>query len=208
MKKIAFLLDNSGSMASNLPALKTFLSSLNTLLAKKNAGFYGRTFTYNLDSNIHQSPAALSANYYASGGTAIVSSLNKFVESLNQVNGFESTDKVLAICITDGQEESSYNETTAKNICEQVQIQETILRWDWLFVGTDADAVKFSSKVGIKPGKTLQMTENTQGFKAALDSLYNIIDNWADDLIAGDNFFSDEDRKAQTVASTRGSQLI
>lgn len=193
-KKLAFLLDNSGSMVSHKQLIQIFLKRADSLLATKNATYYGRNFSGTLQSGVYDSAAKHASSYRADGGsTAIQESLLQFIDSLNPRNGFQSTDKVLAVLFTDGQASSShYYEEIIK---EKITIMENNLRWDWLYIGTDPNAIKFSSCLGIKPGKSLRMSDNYTGFEAALDSLLEIIDGWAENKISGDNFFSDSDRE-------------
>ena len=208
MKKLALLLDNTGSMSSYSHEVKNFLSQLSALLASKDATFYGRLFETSLNGRVYTQALSLSHAYQAGGGpTGICNSLDEFLDSLGQQHGFQPTDKVLAIVVTDGKDDR-YSADTAKGICERVRIMETALRWDWLFVGTDTAAIAYSAKLGIKPGKTLQMTNNHEGFQAALDSLLHIVNGWAEDKISGDEFFSEQDRTAQTVASGQASKVI
>jgi hypothetical protein len=205
-KKLALLLDDSGSMASHKHTLRSFLDRLQLLLDKKDVQLYARTFSGYI-GNEYVSVADLRRSYSANGSdTDICGSLSKFLDSLNTSTGFQPTDKVLSIVFTDGQD-GHYDSGTAKNICERIRTMETALRWDWLFMGTDKKAIEYSTKLGIKPGKTLQMSNTAHNFEAALNSLLNIIDGWAEDKVSGDNFFTDADRSA-AVENKVGSRLI
>lgn len=108
------------------------------------------------------------------GMTALYDALGKFIKRtghyLNSIIEENRPSKVLIIVITDGQENAS-RDYTASEIKKMIELQESTYSWDFVYLGTNQDALLEGEKFGNQRSKSLTYEANTQGINLAFDVL-------------------------------------
>jgi hypothetical protein len=118
-------------------------------------------------------------------------------------------DKCLVIVITDGEHNAGNCAYAKEQVAAEVSLAEDSMGWDFLFVGTDLDAYHLGSELGIKPGKALSFATSQDGFEKMLDSLQSIISRWVAGQVQHDqDFFTQQDREAQSTLGARGTVIL
>lgn len=108
------------------------------------------------------------------GMTALYDALGKFIKrtghSLSSIVEENRPSKVLIIVITDGQENASID-YTASEIKKMVELQEKIYSWDFVYLGSNQDALLEGEKFGNQRSKSLTYEANTRGINTAFEVL-------------------------------------
>lgn len=141
----------------------------------------------------------------ANGGTNIYGSI---MDTMTELRGqqFGAHSKVLTMVITDGEHSSNSGRNyTTTDVASEVHIAESIMGWDFLFLGTNSNAYLVGNDMGIKPGKTLSFASSNAGFEAMLTSVDGIFDRWIGGALAHDaDFFSKQEREQQAELGATG----
>lgn len=109
-------------------------------------------------------PALTMETYAPSGGTALLDAMGKTIHAtgrrLAAMPEADRPGKVIVVIITDGEENSS-REFTYPQVNEMIGHQRDVYKWEFIFVGTNQDAIASAAKIGIAPGSAL--TYGTSG---------------------------------------------
>ena len=116
-------------------------------------------------------PALTMETYRPSGGTALLDAMGKTIDAtgkrLAAMPEASRPGKVIVVVITDGEENSS-REYTYPRLNEMICHQRDVYKWEFMFVGTNQDAIASASKVGIDPQNALTFGASPRATRLAL----------------------------------------
>ena len=119
-------------------------------------------------------PALTMETYTPSGGTALLDAMARTIHATGQrlaaMPAAERPGKVIVVIITDGEENSS-REFTYPQVNEMICHQRDAYKWEFIFVGTNQDAIASASKIGIQPGSALRYGTSGRAMGLAMDVL-------------------------------------
>lgn len=164
---IAIVLDESGSMQSTKSdAIGGFNQFLDD--QKKLPGFATLTFvkfntSYAFVHNglpIINIPSLTAEEYWPAGGTALVDAICRTIEGMGKrleaMDEDKRPSKVIVVIITDGEENSS-TKFTRHQMNEMIKHQEEVYKWQFVFIGSNQDAIATAASYGIKAQSSLNM---------------------------------------------------
>jgi uncharacterized protein YegL len=154
---------------------------------------YEVTFTEKRPSDV---PALTMETYTPSGGTALLDAMGKTIDATGKRLAAMAKEsrpgKVIVVVITDGEENSS-REYTYPRVNEMICHQRDVYKWEFIFVGTNQDAIASASRIGIQAQNALTYGTSPRATRLAMDVLAGSISA----LRAGHSgHFTDEDREA------------
>jgi uncharacterized protein YegL len=154
---------------------------------------YEVTFTEKRPSDV---PALTMETYTPSGGTALLDAMGKTIDATGKRLAAMAEEsrpgKVIVVVITDGEENSS-REYTYPRVNEMICHQRDVYKWEFIFVGTNQDAIASASRIGIQAQNALTYGTSPRATRLAMDVLAGSISA----LRAGHSgHFTDEDREA------------
>lgn len=129
---------------------------------------------------------------------AIGQTINVLGSKLSEMPEAQRPEKVIVVIITDGQENASRHFTSAQ-INDLITHQRDVYKWEFVFIGSNQDAISTASALGISARSSLTYANNAAGNAAAYTSLAKATTA----LRSGDAvcmLFSDEDRQEQKKA--------
>lgn len=170
---LLFIIDRSGSMYS----IRTDMEGGITTLLKDQEEIEGKVtvdFAYFDDKFIYEDKmlalTAAAPKINPRGGTAlndaIVRASTEFGASLAALPEEERPGKVLVVIVTDGQENSSRESTTA-DVKNTIETQQSEFNWNYVFLGADENAVLTASNFGIQRGSAMRYTASADGVATA-----------------------------------------
>ena len=123
--------------------------------------------------------------------------MDAVINGINDISSLcNGSDKVMIIVLTDGQDVNS--QSSARDVCREVQRVESVLNWDFLFVGTNQDAEAVGRDLGVQTSKTLSFACNHQGWDAMLEELSRVCERWVTgNLQSNDDFFTSDVKSIQ-----------
>lgn len=140
------------------------------------------------------------------GWTALLDAMGRTINTtgarLAATPAAERPDKVIVVVITDGQENRS-QEFTAEKIKEMVEHQRDVYKWEFVFLGSNQDAILVAKQYGVPQANTMSYDADPHGTRAA----YAAVSSNMASMRAGSSrtmSFSD-DQRAEHVANTGGS---
>jgi uncharacterized protein YegL len=140
-------------------------------------------------------PALTMDTYRPSGGTALLDAMGKTIDATGQrlaaLPEESRPGKVIVVVITDGEENSS-REYTYPRLNEMICHQRDVYKWEFIFVGTNQDAIASASKVGIEPQNALTFGASPRATRLALDVVAGSISAMRAGL---SGHFTDEERE-------------
>ena len=174
---ITVILDRSGSMqATRDDAMHGF----NALVEdqKTAAGeawlslvqFDDQYETHYTETPMRAVPALTPATYVPRGSTALLDAIGRTIDAIGQRLSARSDrdrpDKVIVVTITDGQENASTHFTGAA-ISEKIAQQRDIYKWEFIFVGSNQDAIMSAAHMNIPAAHALSFVGSGPGTRAA-----------------------------------------
>lgn len=195
---IAFLLDETGSMAS---IKDDTIGGFNTYIAQLQQDPAPKMFTLvKFDSNRHdvvykgvevQDVKPLDdASYQPGASTPLLDAAMKLIQATERRVG--NHNKVIVVIQTDGYENAS-REFTYAQLAEKVK-EKTDAGWAFLFLGAGIDAFAQAGKMGFDSGRTMSYDRNTSATMFANAAASNlryvragggrvgtVASNWTDD---------------------------
>jgi von Willebrand factor type A domain len=132
---------------------------------------YEATFTAKVPADV---PALTMESYQPSGGTALLDAMARTINATGQrlaaMPEADRPDKVIVVVITDGEENSS-RLFTYPQVNEMIGHQRDVYKWEFIFVGTNQDAIASASKIGIQPGSALTYGTSGRAARAAMSAV-------------------------------------
>lgn len=174
---ISILLDRSGSMGSikddTIGGYNNFLSQQQAIpgdctltLTQFDTGGIDIVHENTPIANV---PALNADTYQPRGGTPLLDALGKTIKStgsaLKAIPEDKRPDKIVFVIITDGEENSSHEYTKAQ-IKEMIEHQETLYKWNFVFLGANQDAFAEARSMGISSSKAAGFAGNAMGVNA------------------------------------------
>ena len=203
---IEVILDRSGSMDSCLSAT---IEGFNRFLAdqKKVGGrctvtqvqfddLYEIHYHY---SEIENVPFINRETYVPRGGTALIDAMGKSINRLGQELAAKPEhlrpSKVIVLIQTDGQENAS-REFSRTAVFEMIKRQQEKYGWDFVFAGTNQDAIASAQSYGIPTRSAIYYSNTAYGTSNAWASVSS---NIADSRIHGTAVCFNATDRASTV---------
>jgi Mg-chelatase subunit ChlD len=111
-------------------------------------------------------------NYQPRGNTPLNDALARLIletgNKLTSLNENDRPEKVIFVCITDGQENSSREHTTA-SVKAMIEVQEKVYKWKFIYIGANQDSFTEAHSRGM--GSSLNFDFDASGNKAMYSSL-------------------------------------
>jgi uncharacterized protein YegL len=115
-------------------------------------------------------PALTTETYRPSGGTALLDAMGKTIDATGQrlaaMPPESRPGKVIVVVITDGEENSS-REYTYRRVNEMICHQRDVYKWEFMFVGTNQDAIASAAMIGIDAKNALTYGRSGHATRAA-----------------------------------------
>jgi hypothetical protein len=108
---------------------------------------------------------------------AIGQGINDLEKSVAELKKNKRPSKVVMVIITDGQENASL-EFTKKQIVKMIKNKTDKLNWQFVFLSADLGAIGDALSVGFNPDAVLLFAKDSQGTKAACESLSNSVSSF------------------------------
>jgi uncharacterized protein YegL len=173
LTELVFILDKSGSM-SGLES--DTIGGYNSMLEKQKAvGGECQITTVLFDNNyelLHdridmRAVKPITENEYQIGGsTALLDAIGRTIKKIGNAQKNTAEDyrakKVMFVIITDGEENSSCEYSSAK-VKEQIERQKTKYGWEFIFLGANIDAVETAGKFGIGADRAIDYLADSKG---------------------------------------------
>lgn len=187
LTEIIFIVDRSGSMAS---IRKDMIGGFNTFLKEqKKLPTECKVSFYQFDSNYRQTncletiyeqrllgdvPELTEETFVPRGGTplydAVAKAIRRTEERLANLAGGDRPEKVLIVCITDGEENES-REWKAEQVKQMIENKEEKFKWEFVYLGANQDAWAVSNAMGVKASSTLGYIASPGGTDSMWKSL-------------------------------------
>lgn len=173
--EVILILDRSGSMASIKTdiegGLKAFIDGQKAQPGECYVSLYQFDTVYEPvfeNVNINKTP---DIKIEPRGGTALLDAIGRTINAVGiRLAATKEEDRpglVLICVLTDGQENSSREFTTAQ-VKELVTHQTDKYDWDFVFIGTNQDAVLTGASYGFMASKSLSFASNAAGISNSL----------------------------------------
>lgn len=197
---INVIIDSSGSMAH---LANDTIGSFNTFLKEQKeypgeALFTLCTFSsdYHLvhDNEKINNVADLDVHTYRPmGSTALLDAMGATIDSvgvkLNSLPEEERASKVIFLIITDGHENASRNFTAAQ-IRDKVKHQEDVYNWNFIFMGSNIDAIAAGVNLGISMNNTLNYDATAAGTEKLYSTISSNVSSYRGSNAAKVDFFN------------------
>lgn len=132
------------------------------------------------------------------GSTALLDAMGTtiaaFGAELASMPEDERPGNVVFAVMTDGMENASTDYTWPK-VKEMVEHQESVYRWNVMYLGANQDAIQVGQKLGVRAGSSITYDANDIGTRSVIATA----SAYVTDVAAGrDAGFTDEQRRAAT----------
>ena len=119
-------------------------------------------------------PALTPATYQPRGSTALLDAIGRTIDAIGRrlsarTEG-DRPDKVVVVIITDGQENASTT-FSARQISEKIAHQRHVYKWEFIFVGSNQDAVMSAAQMNIARYQALSYSSTRRGTHAAFSAV-------------------------------------
>lgn len=138
------------------------------------------SYEYNILYNnvdINTVPPLTASQYHPDGGTPLIDAFCKCIDDtkrqLSNTNEDQKPGRVIFVCITDGQENTSTKFKKA-DLTQRI-MQQTDLNWQFVFLGANQDAIGEAQDVGIAAGNSMSYSTSADGIRAAYASTSNMV---------------------------------
>lgn len=183
LTEMIFIIDRSGSMSSFTSDTINGYNSMIQEQKKNNVNALITTVLFDHEYQIIndatpiQEVNPLTENeYYARGTTALLDTiaftLTNVGSRLYNTNENDRPHKVIVTIITDGQENASkiFGRNSVK---EMIEHQQNVYSWEFMFIGSNLDAITEASSLGININNATNYTSSSAG----ITSVYNTVSN-------------------------------
>jgi len=177
LTEIAFVLDRSGSMQSQLEAA---ISGFNDFLREQRSAPGEARFTLVLFDDQYEVPCNAipiaeaveldTSTFVPRGSTALLDAVGRTIDDLGgrlAATAEESRPgQVILVILTDGLENAS-EKYTWKDISKKIKHQRDTYRWEFLFLGANQDAIATASQMNIAAGSAMSYVQDSHGILSA-----------------------------------------
>jgi len=174
--EIVCILDRSGSMAS---IIDDAIGGYNTfLLEQKKIPKPADLMVVQFDEEykvvyqgpLNDAPAMNKDTYVPRGCTALLDALGRTLNSVGERLSItpeaDRPDKVIFLIVTDGMENAS-QEFTHEQIKKMVNHQEEKYGWEFIYVGSNQDAIAVAGNIGIRSFNAVNYASSKKGARAS-----------------------------------------
>jgi uncharacterized protein YegL len=174
--EIVIVLDRSGSMSTIKNDIelgfKAFLEKQKLIEGEAYVTLYQFDNSHEKVFELKDIKDVTGVNIEPRGGTALIDSvckaINEVGERLSNTPEDDRPESVIVIVLTDGEENQS-REFTLEQMKEKVSHQQDVYKWNFVFLGTNIDAISVAQGYGMSLGSTLGFTK--VGISSTFDSL-------------------------------------
>lgn len=205
---ITLVLDRSGSMAD---CTNETITAVNEYFNGQKSGVGEATATLvQFDTKYEPNYAGVNVKevkplnretYVPRGGTALLEAIGRTIEAtgarLRAIPENERPATVLFVIQTDGEENSSAPEWTAKRVQDMIAHQRDVYGWDFIFLGAGIDAIASAAKLGLARTSALSYGKDFSGatFNKMSDNTRELRSAKSGGNFAASYQVSEEDRK-------------
>lgn len=209
---ITLLLDRTGSMAA---VRNDTVGGFNTFLAEQQRQDGECTFSLvqfddiNPQEVVHEArpirevPPLTEETFMPRGSTPLLDALGRLMtrtgERLKGLPAHQRPEKVIFVILTDGQENAS-REYTRTRVFEMIRHQRDVYKWEFVFLGSNQDAILEAGAIGIPQTTTLSYSHDSVGTQAA----YNIGGQVVSAMRAGLTKTITEEEREEAVGKGKG----
>lgn len=184
LTEIVFVVDRSGSMESirvdMIGGFNAFIKQQKTLPTECKVSFYQFDTTHPIVETIYEQkelksvPDLTLETFVPRGGTPLLDAVATVIRTVGErlaatLEG-ERPEKVLVVIITDGEENSSHEWSSAQ-VKQMIEHQEEKYKWEFVYLGANQDAWHVGNTIGVKCSSTLGYVASAGGTKAMFASL-------------------------------------
>jgi hypothetical protein len=198
--ELVIILDRSGSMATIRNDIEkgfnTYLEDQRNLPGKCEVTLY--QFDDNCEKIYQTKPIAdvRSVEIHPRGSTALIDAVCRAIKEvgdrLSSTPECDRPGKVIFQILTDGEENAS-REFSISQMRDMVKHQTEKYSWEFIFLGTNIDAISTGSSYGYSSGKSMSFNSSTEG----ITSTFSALSIATRSLRAGVDYnFNDADRVA------------
>lgn len=183
--EIVFIVDRSGSMIEiqkdMIGGFNAFIRDQQKLSTACKVSFYqfdsnGKEFLETVYENKYLSevPELTLETFVPRGGTPLYDSVAKAIrrteERLASLPEYDRPERILIVCITDGEENSSI-EWKAEQVKEVIKDKQNKDKWEFVYLGANQDAWIVGDTLGVKHSSTLGYMASAGGTDSMWKSL-------------------------------------
>jgi len=181
LTEIAFILDRSGSMDSQLePAIAGF----NKFLRDQQETPGEARFTLVLFDDRYEVPCNAipiaevvdldTTTFVPRGSTALLDAIGRTIEELgarlSATPEAERPAQVIVAILTDGHENASHDFSLRK-VSDLIAQQRDVYKWQFFFLGADQDAIATAATMNIDANSSMRFSSSAQGFRSSSRSI-------------------------------------
>jgi hypothetical protein len=181
LTEIAFILDRSGSMGSQLePAISGF----NRFLRDQQETPGEARFTLVLFDDRYEVPCNAipiaevvdldTTTFVPRGSTALLDAIGRTIEELgarlSATPEAERPAQVIVAILTDGHENASHDFSLRK-VSDLIAQQRDVYKWQFFFLGADQDAIATAATMNIDANSSMRFSSSAQGFRSSSRSI-------------------------------------
>ena len=133
--------------------------------------------------------------YQPRGSTALLDALGRTIDAIGSRLAARPEaarpDKVVVVTITDGMENASHTFNAAA-VGAKIAHQRDVYKWEFLFVGSNQDAIMTAAKMNIPAAQALSYMPGSRGTRAAFDAIGDML---SAERLGGRGIFTDDQRE-------------
>lgn len=142
-------------------------------------------------------------NYQPRGSTALLDAFAKAIDSLGKrlsdMGPADCPDKVIFLVMTDGQENSS-REFKKDDVKRRVEVQQSIYKWEFIFLGADLNGIADAVSFGVPQGQTYSYNSTAAG----IGETYRIVsESLINSRVSGQSIGSTMDANRHALVDTK-----
>lgn len=184
LTEIIFIVDRSGSMESirkdMIGGFNSFLKEQRKVPTECKVSFYQFDAQHPVVETVYEQlllesvPNLSKETFVPRGGTPLYDAVARVLKQVEQRFGkTESTErpeKILVVCITDGEENSSV-EWSAQQVKQMIEHKQEKEGWGFVYLGANQDAWAVGGNLGFDKGSTLGYVASAKGTNQMWQSL-------------------------------------
>lgn len=183
LTEVVLVLDRSGSMSSTKSdaegGLREFIAKQRVLPGECDVTFYRfddqieRVFDKKPIQRVEEADLRLEPR----GSTALLDAMCRAIDEVGQrlsnTSENERPEKVFVVTITDGYENASRHRYS--DVADRIKRQREQYQWEFLFIGSNQDAIATADKLNIMPQYSLSYAPNKVGTVNAYQAMANSV---------------------------------
>jgi len=210
LTEIIFVVDRSGSMESirtdMIGGFNAFLKEQRKVPTECKVSFYQFDTTPPIPEKVYERVNLKEVKdltldtFVPRGGTPLLDAVANVIRStgerLKNTDESERPEKVLVVCITDGEENSS-REWNGEQVKQMIEHQEQNYKWEFVYLGANQNAWATGTAFGFKGSSTLGYVASKGGVDNMFKSLADKVTSYRCCAEVSSVSFDEADRAAQ-----------